>query len=616
MLIDKFRAKASKSAMAQSLIKKLDRMDRVEVDDMDTASVRFRFPPPAHSGKIVITAEHAGKNYGDKHIFGGANFIITKGEKIGLVGRNGEGKSTMMKMIANKIKFDGNIQLGHNILMGYFEQDQEEKVDLNKTVFETIDEAAVGEIRKNVRGLLGSFLFSGDTIEKKVKVLSGGEKSRLAMCKLLLHPYNLLVLDEPTNHLDMRSKDVLKNALMGYDGTLIIVSHDRDFLQGLTNKVFEFKNKSIKQHIGDVYAFLASKKMGSLGELEVKASAAKEVPEEKKSEAKEAKNVDAPRPKVVVLEAGVVGSLDYKIITAERADDLFEWLKDNKYQYNGDEATLNHYVQKKWIFTVMKIDTMQMKRNKDGTFAGEVTPTRFQFSSDKLVYPLKITQISVKDKTEALFYVQAPTKVDLEGDFSYQYQWAPMLDAAAGCTPGGLPGRAATWLKAVKPGMPALLKRAKELDFAFIAGQRPQPNRQGRIPTTMEWARKLTTDDIAILTGKAPYGETVPNVDEGFNLADIRDAKKQAAIVKIIQARLDKSRMARPNGYLVRHAPADDLRQLQQLTGHLREGMTITKFRKIFTRGEMNDDLVLVPARYNDADDDSEYEEIFPVSPP
>jgi hypothetical protein len=336
--------------------------------------------------------------------------------------------------------------------------------------------------------------------------------------------------------------------------------------------------------------------------------------EEKKTE--ESKKDDAPRPKVIVLESGVVGSLDYKIITAERADDLFQWLKDNKYQYGGDEATLNHYVQKKWIFTVMKIDTMQMKRNKDGTFAGEVTPTRFQFSSDKLVYPLKITQISVKDKTEALFYVQAPTKVDLEGDFSYQYQWVPMLDAAAGCTPGGLPGRAATWLKAVQPGMPALLKRARELDFTFVAGQRPQANRQGRIPTTMEWARKLTADDIAILTGKSPFGETVPNVDEGFNLADIRDAKKQAAIVKIIQARLDKARMARPNGYLVRHAPDDDLRQLQQLTGHLREGLTITKFRKTFTRGEMNDDLVMVPARYNGADDDSEYEEIFPVSPP
>src|SRR5258705_9283505 len=171
---------------------------------------------------------------------------------------------------------------------------------------------------------------------------------------------------------------------------------------------------------------------------------------------------NAPRPKVIVLEAGVVGSLDYKIISAERADDLYQWLKDNKYSYSGDEATLNHYVQKKWLFTVMKIDTMQMKRNKDGTFAGEVTPTRFQFASDKLVYPLKITQISVKDKTEALFYVQAPTKMDLTGDNSYQYTWIPMLQAGRGCTPGGLPGRGEQWLKAFQGQIPGLLKHAAE----------------------------------------------------------------------------------------------------------------------------------------------------------
>src|SRR6266404_4323249 len=182
----------------------------------------------------------------------------------------------------------------------------------------------------------------------------------------------------------------------------------------------------------------------------------------------EAKN-KSERPKVVVLEAGVVGSLDYKIITAERADDLYEWLKDNKYSYSGDEATLNYYVQKKWLFTVMKIDTMQMKKSKDGSYAGEVTPTRFQFTSDKLVYPLKITQISVKDKTEALFYVQAPYKVDLQGDMSYQYTWVPMLQAASGCTPGGLPGRGADWLRAINPEMPTLLARCRELGFNFVA---------------------------------------------------------------------------------------------------------------------------------------------------
>ncbi len=202
---------------------------------------------------------------------------------------------------------------------------------------------------------------------------------------------------------------------------------------------------------------------------------------------------------VVVLEAGVVGSLDYKIIEAGRADDLYDWLKKNKYSYAGDEATLNHYVQKKWLFTVMKIDTMQMKKNKDGSYAGEVTPTRFTFKTDKLVYPLKITQISVKDKTEALFYVQAPFKTDLAGDFSYQQQWVPMLQAARGCTPGGLPGKGADWLKAVEGHIPALLKRNQELGFVFVAGQRPRPNAQGRTPTTMEWSRKLTDTDIKVL---------------------------------------------------------------------------------------------------------------------
>src|SRR5204863_6926293 len=208
------------------------------------------------------------------------------------------------------------------------------------------------------------------------------------------------------------------------------------------------------------------------------------------------------KPAVVVLEQGVVGSLDYKIIEANRADALFAWLKMNKYSYSGDEATLNYYVQKKWVFTVMKIDTMQMKKNKDGSYAGEVTPTRFTFSSDKLVYPLKITQISVKDKTEALFYVQAPFKVDLQGDMSYQYQWVPMLQAASGCTPGGLPGKGGDWLKAIEQQTPNLLKRGQDLGFAFVSGQRPQPNKQGRVATTMEWARKLTDTDIKVLCGE------------------------------------------------------------------------------------------------------------------
>ncbi len=322
------------------------------------------------------------------------------------------------------------------------------------------------------------------------------------------------------------------------------------------------------------------------------------------------------KPAVIVLEQGVVGSLDYKIIEANRADALFTWLKANKYSYAGDEATLNFYVQKKWVFTVMKIDTMQMKKNKDGSYAGEVTPTRFQFASDKLVYPLKITQISVKDKTEALFYVQAPFKVDLQGDLSYQYQWVPMLQAASGCTPGGLPGKGADWLKAIQQQMPQLLKRGQDLGFTFMAGRRPQPNKQGHIMTTMEWARRLTDSDVKVLRGDAPYSEKLPNVDEGFTKADIQDAKRSQAVSKVINARLQKARQERPIGYLVRHAPSEDVRRLQELTGHVQAGLFITKFRKLFARDEMNDDLVIVPARVGEHEDSSEYEEILPTSPP
>lgn len=277
-LIDKNRAKASKAAFAQSLIKKLDKMERVEVDDVDTAAVRFRFPAPAHSGKIVITAEHAGKKYGDKQIFSDANFIITKGEKIGLVGRNGEGKSTMMKMIAKKIPFDGVVQQGHSVLMGYFEQDQEEKLNLDKTVFETIDELAVGDVRKQVRSLLGAFLFQGDDIDKKVKVLSGGERGRLALCKLLLEPYNLLLLDEPTNHLDIKSKEILKQALLDYEGTIVMVSHDRDFMTGMCDRLFEFRDGHVKEHLCDIKEFMEIRKVERLNELDLDKSGVKAVP--------------------------------------------------------------------------------------------------------------------------------------------------------------------------------------------------------------------------------------------------------------------------------------------------------------------------------------------------
>lgn len=275
VLIDKYRAKASKASFAQSLIKKLDRMERVEVDEDDSATVHFKFPAPAHSGKIVLTVEHAGKKYGEKRIFSDADFIITKGEKIGFVGRNGEGKSTMMKMIAKKIPHEGTVTLGHSVLMGYFEQDQEEKLDQDRTVFQTIDDLAAGEIRKQVRNLLGAFLFSGDDIDKKVKVLSGGERGRLALCKLLLEPYNLLLLDEPTNHLDIRSKEILKKALMDYEGTVIMVSHDRDFMKGMCHRLFEFRDGKVKEHLCDITEFMELRKVERLNELDLEKSEAK-----------------------------------------------------------------------------------------------------------------------------------------------------------------------------------------------------------------------------------------------------------------------------------------------------------------------------------------------------
>ncbi len=270
-LIDKYRAKASKASFAQSLIKKLDKIEVIEVDGEDNAAIRFNFPPAPRAGKVVVEAERLKKAYDGKVIFSNIDYMIEREDRIAFVGKNGEGKSTMSKLIVGDEPFEGMLKLGHNVNIGYYAQNQAETLDGEATVFQTIDEVAVGDARKNVRSLLGSFLFSGDDVDKKVKVLSGGEKGRLAMCKLLLQPYSLLVLDEPTNHLDMKSKEVLKNALMKYDGTLIVVSHDRDFLQGLTTKVFEFRGGNIKPHIGDVNDYLSARKIESFKELEQKA---------------------------------------------------------------------------------------------------------------------------------------------------------------------------------------------------------------------------------------------------------------------------------------------------------------------------------------------------------
>jgi ATP-binding cassette subfamily F protein 3 len=248
----------------------LEKMDEIEIDDFDTEAIRFQFPPAPASGKVVIEAESLVKRYGSKLVLDGLDFVVTKGERVAFVGRNGEGKTTLSKIVAGLIDAEGKCKIGYNVSIGYYAQNPNEMLDPEQTVFDTIDKVAVGDIRSKIRTLLGGFLFGEEEIDKKVKVLSGGEKSRLALAKLLLTPVNLLVLDEPTNHLDMQSKDILKNALLKFEGTLIVVSHDRDFLQGLTNKVFEFRNKNIREYIGDVYDFLETRKIHSLKQLEHK----------------------------------------------------------------------------------------------------------------------------------------------------------------------------------------------------------------------------------------------------------------------------------------------------------------------------------------------------------
>jgi ATP-binding cassette subfamily F protein 3 len=266
--VERFRYKSTKSKQVQSRIKQLNKINIVELDNIDRSAIHFKFPPAPSSGKVVVETKALNKSYGDLHVLKDLDFISLKGEKIAFVGKNGEGKTTLAKIIAGALEYEGQLNLGHNVSIGYYAQNQWEMLSPEKTVFETIDDVAVGDIRKNVKSILGSFMFGGEAIDKKVKVLSGGEKSRLSLAKLLLEPVNLLILDEPTNHLDMRSKDILKNALLMYEGSLIIVSHDRDFLQGLTSKVIEFNNKSIKEYLGDIYDFLEKKKIESLKSLE------------------------------------------------------------------------------------------------------------------------------------------------------------------------------------------------------------------------------------------------------------------------------------------------------------------------------------------------------------
>ena len=284
-LIEKFRAKSSKASMAQSLIKKLDRMDRIEVDQTDHSVLKIQFPVSVTPGKVVAEIAGLSKNYGEKEVLKDVNLLLERDSKTAFVGQNGQGKTTLAKVMVGELAYDGHLKLGHNVQIGYFAQNQAEYLDGNKTILDTMLDAANESNRRKVRDILGSFLFSGDDVDKYVKVLSGGERNRLALAKMLLQPFNVLVMDEPTNHLDMNSKNVLKQALRNFEGTLIVVSHDRDFLQGLTNKVYEFKDKKIKEYLGDINYFLDQRKVENFREIEKAAKEQKQKAVEIKKEA-------------------------------------------------------------------------------------------------------------------------------------------------------------------------------------------------------------------------------------------------------------------------------------------------------------------------------------------
>lgn len=345
--IERFRYKATKSVQVQSRIKQLDKLERLEVDEEDTAMLSLKFPPAPRSGSYPVIAENVEKSYGDHLIFKNVTLTINRGDKVAFVGKNGEGKSTLVKCIMGEIDFKGKLELGHNVKIGYFAQNQAQLLDENRTVFETIDYVATGDIRTKIRDILGAFMFGGEASDKKVKVLSGGERSRLAMIRLLLEPVNLLILDEPTNHLDMKSKDVLKEALKEFDGTVIVVSHDRDFLNGLVDKVYEFGNQQVREHLGGIYEFLQKKKMDNLQELEVSSKTAENklnieqtdelennIPnklsyEERKELSRQIKRIEkqiSDIEKLIENKEAEIGDLESRMTTVEGASDttLFE----------------------------------------------------------------------------------------------------------------------------------------------------------------------------------------------------------------------------------------------------------------------------------------------------
>ncbi|NKI26028.1 ABC-F family ATP-binding cassette domain-containing protein [Arenibacter sp. 6A1] len=322
-LIEKFRAKSTKASMAQSLIKKLDKIERIEVDEDDNSVMNLRFQVSVTPGKVVTEIENLSKSYGDKHVLQGIDLLIERDSKTAFVGQNGQGKSTLAKIMVGELEHQGHLKLGHNVQIGYFAQNQAEYLDGNKTILDTMIDAANEKNRSKVRDILGSFLFRGDDVDKYVKVLSGGERNRLALAKMLLQPFNVLVMDEPTNHLDIKSKNVLKQALQNFDGTLILVSHDRDFLQGLTNKVYEFKDGKIKEYLGDVNFYLEQRKVEDFRAIEKKQTIniKKEKPQEKQLSFEEQKKLKALKNKLSNIESDIA-KLEKQI--ADLDDDLLK----------------------------------------------------------------------------------------------------------------------------------------------------------------------------------------------------------------------------------------------------------------------------------------------------
>ena len=355
-LIEKFRAKASKATMAQSLIKKLDKIERIEVDEDDNSVMTLKFPISITPGKVVIEAHDISKNYGDNQVLKHIDMLIERDSKTAFVGQNGQGKSTLAKIIVGDIKFDGHLKLGHNVQIGYFAQNQAEYLDGNKTVLDTMIDAANETNRSKVRDILGAFLFRGDEVEKYVRVLSGGERNRLALAKLMLQPFNVLIMDEPTNHLDIKSKKVLKDALIKFEGTLILVSHDRDFLQGLSNKVYEFKDHKIKEYLGDIDYYLEQRNVQNLREVE-KRNVVKEFPKERKKQTYEdQKKIKSLNNKLSNVEAKI-SQLEKEIRDVDFS------LEINYTEVTSDPGFFDDYQNKKDILQelMQKWEDIQME---------------------------------------------------------------------------------------------------------------------------------------------------------------------------------------------------------------------------------------------------------------